>query len=103
MEDDASELALRETMIGLGMHPTPVFDRQYFHSVYYREPGGVLFELATDAPGFDVDESLDQLGTALKLPPQYESSRAEIEHKLGPLHEPLMPPLHSVTDRVVTP
>ena len=97
-EDDAAELALRETVIGLGMHPTQVIDRQYFHSVYFREPGGVLFELATDAPGFDVDEPLDELGTALKLPPQYEPSRAEIELSLPPIHEPLMPPLLGVSE-----
>jgi glyoxalase family protein len=92
-EHDAAELELRGAVVGLGMHPTPVIDREYFHSVYFREPGGVLFELATDAPGFEIDESLDQLGTALKLPPRYEPSRSEIEQKLGPLHEPLMPPL----------
>ncbi|MEO8336757.1 MAG: ring-cleaving dioxygenase [bacterium] len=102
-EDDASALVLRDTMIELGMHPTPVIDRQYFHSVYYREPGGVLFELATDAPGFAIDESLDELGTALKLPPQYEPSRAGIERKLGPLHEPLMPPLLGVHDSETVP
>ncbi|MDB4889073.1 MAG: Glyoxalase/bleomycin resistance protein/dioxygenase [Gemmatimonadetes bacterium] len=92
-ENDAAELELRNTVIGLGMHPTPVIDREYFHSVYFREPGGVLFELATDAPGFTVDETLDALGTALKLPPQYEARRAEIEQRLAPIHEPLMPPL----------
>jgi len=93
-ESDATELDLRSTVVGLGMHPTPVIDREYFHSVYFREPGGVLFELATDAPGFTVDEPLDGLGTALMLPPQYEPSRAEIENELAPIHEPLMPPLH---------
>lgn len=92
-ESDAAELALRETVVGLGMQPTPVIDRAYFHSVYFREPGGVLFELATDAPGFEIDESRERLGTELQLPPQYEPSRAEIAHKLAPIHEPLMPPL----------
>ena len=102
--DDATELELRNTVIALGMHPTPVIDREYFHSVYFREPGGVLFELATDAPGFTVDEPLDALGSALKLPPQYEPKRAEIEHRLAPIHEPLMPPLLGIheTDTVTS-
>jgi glyoxalase family protein len=95
-ESDAAELELRNTVVGLGMHPTSVIDREYFHSVYFREPGGVLFELATDAPGFAVDEPLDALGTALKLPPQYESSRAEIEQRLVPIHAPLLPPLSGI-------
>jgi glyoxalase family protein len=96
---DASELDLRQTVVGLDLHPTPVIDREYFHSVYFREPGGVLFELATDAPGFAIDEPLEALGTALKLPPQYEPSRAEIERSLVPLHEPHLPPLLVVHER----
>ena len=87
--DDATELSLREAAIGLGLSPTPVTDREYFRSVYFREPGGVLFELATDQPGFTVDEPLAQLGSKLMLPPQYEPSRAEIAAKLPPLHDPL--------------
>lgn len=90
---DPDEVSMRERMIALAMHPTPVIDRQYFHSVYYREPGGVLFELATDGPGFAVDEPLSALGTTLMLPPQYEPRRAELEGVLPPIHEPLQPPL----------
>ena len=91
--DDAAELELRARFVALGLHPTEVIDRQYFHSVYVREPGGVLFEVATDAPGFAVDEDPSSLGTALTLPPQYESRRAELEALLPELHAPLMPPL----------
>ena len=69
----------------LDLRPTDRIDRQYFHSVYFREPGGVLFEIATDAPGFTVDEPKEALGTALKLPPWYEARRAEIEAALPPL------------------
>ena len=58
---------------------SPVMDRTYFHSIYYCEPGGVLFEIATDNPGFAVDETLDKLGTKLMLPTQYEPLRAEID------------------------
>jgi glyoxalase family protein len=67
---------------------TPVIDRQYFHSVYFREPGDVLFEIATDAPGFLIDESRAELGTHLKLPPMYEPSREEIERVLPPVRLP---------------
>jgi glyoxalase family protein len=65
--------------------PTPVIDRFYFHSIYFREPGGVLFELATDGPGFATDEPLEHLGEKLALPPFLEDRRAEIEPKLTPL------------------
>jgi glyoxalase family protein len=61
---------------------TPVIDRFYFHSIYFREPGGILFEIATDGPGFTVDEPASHLGESLKLPPQYEQHRAEIERAL---------------------
>ena len=67
--DDESELALRERVIGAGLHPTEVRDRNYFRSVYFREPGGVLFELATSSPGFTVDEPREMLGQRLMLPP----------------------------------
>ena len=67
-------------------HPTSeVKDRMYFHSIYYREPGGVLFELATDTPGFATDESVEELGTGLRLPPWYESHRDRIERELPSL------------------
>lgn len=83
--DDAGELALRAAVTGAGLGATPQIDRQYFHSVYFREPGGVLFELATDAPGFATDEPVAALGTVLQLPPQYAARRAELERVLAPL------------------
>jgi len=84
--NDAAQLAARNAVGGAGLHPTPVIDRNYFHSVYFREPGGVLFELATDPPGFAIDEPVEHLGEQLKLPPQYEPHRAEIEEILPPIH-----------------
>jgi glyoxalase family protein len=66
---------------------TPVLDRQYFRSIYYREPGGVLFEIATDPPGFTVDEPIADLGTRLQLPQRLERARARIEAALPPLVE----------------
>jgi glyoxalase family protein len=65
-----------------------VIDRQYFESIYFREPGAVLFEIATESPGFAVDEPVESLGEALRLPPQYESYRAAIEERLTPLRVP---------------
>ncbi len=83
---DADQLTLRQRVIDAGAHPTPVIDRYYFHSVYFREPSGVLFELATtDGPGFAIDEPLDHLGEQLSLPPFLEPQRAEIERNLSPL------------------
>ena len=87
--DDATQLQVREQVTNAGLHPTPVIDRQYFHSVYFREPGGVLFELATDPPGFAIDEPVARLGERLMLPPQYEGHRAEIEAILPPIHLPV--------------
>jgi glyoxalase family protein len=77
--DDAQQLAWREELSETGLYVTPVMDRQYFHSIYFREPGGVLFEIATDPPGFLQDETLAELGTQLRLPPWLEPRRAEIE------------------------
>jgi glyoxalase family protein len=71
-----------------GLEVTPVIDRQYFHAIYFREPGGVLFEIATDAPGFATDESEAELGRRLMLPPRYERRRADIERVLPPLRVP---------------
>ncbi|PZP56280.1 MAG: ring-cleaving dioxygenase [Micavibrio aeruginosavorus] len=76
--DDEAELQVRAELAKAGMHLTQVIDRNYFHSVYFREPNGVLFELATDNPGFDIDEPIATLGQDLKLPAQYEQHRAEI-------------------------
>jgi glyoxalase family protein len=75
----------REKVIQNGLNITPKIDRNYFFSLYFREPGGVLFELATDNPGFAVDEPVSELGSHLKLPAQYESNRAEIEKVLPSL------------------
>jgi glyoxalase family protein len=86
--DDDAELAMRKRVADAGLHPTPVVDRNYFHSVYFREPGGVLYELATLPPGFTADEPLERLGERLMLPPQYESRREELEQVLPPL-EPI--------------
>ncbi len=71
-----------------GLHGTDVIDRQYFRSVYFREPGGVLFEIATVGPGFTADEPEETLGEALKLPPVYESHRDEIARRLRPFERP---------------
>jgi predicted esterase/catechol 2,3-dioxygenase-like lactoylglutathione lyase family enzyme len=89
VRDDASELALRERVVGAGLHPTEVRDRNYFRSVYFREPGGVLFELATSGPGFTVDEPSEMLGQRLMLPSQFEPRRAAIEAVLPPIHLPV--------------
>jgi glyoxalase family protein len=75
----------RDELAEAGLRVTEIIDRQYFRSVYFREPGGVLFELATEAPGFDVDEPLLELGRNLKLPPWLEPSRQQIEAALPPL------------------
>ncbi|HEU4642472.1 MAG TPA: VOC family protein [Gemmatimonadaceae bacterium] len=87
--DDEAQLALRARVVEAGLAPTPVIDRSYFHSVYFREPAGVLFELATVPPGFAIDEPAEHLGERLMLPPQYEPHRAEIEAVLPPVHLPV--------------
>ncbi len=79
------QLGWMERLAAIGRPTTPVIDRQYFKSIYFREPGGVLFEIATDPPGFAVDEDPSALGQALKLPPQHEPLRAELERRLPPL------------------
>ena len=86
--DDATELAVQRRLQGAGRHPTDVIDRFWFKSVYFREPGGALFEIATDGPGFGVDEPLEELGARLVLPPWLEPRRALIEAGLPPLREP---------------
>jgi glyoxalase family protein len=70
------------------MRPTPIIDRQYFLSIYFREPRGVLFELATPSPGFASDEDPDHLGEELRLPPQHEHLREHLERSLTPLENP---------------
>lgn len=78
----------RERAISAGARPTPVIDRFYFRSVYFREPSGVLFEIATLGPGFTVDEPLESLGEKLSLPPDFEHLRSEVEPKLRPVVNP---------------
>ena len=78
----------RQRVIAAGARPTPVIDRFWFRSVYFREPSGVLFELATRGPGFTADESLETLGEALTLPPDYEHMRERLEGLLTPLPDP---------------
>lgn len=79
VKDDVALMEYREKILSKGFNITPKIDRNYFYSLYFREPGGVLFELATDNPGFAVDEPVASLGSSLKLPPQYEGTRKEIE------------------------
>ena len=86
--DDAQQLAWRKQLVGKGFNVSPVMDRTYFHSIYYREPGGILFEIATDPPGFALDEHPDRLGEQLKLPAQFESHRQALERALPPLTLP---------------
>jgi len=96
--DAAEQLQLREKVTSLGLHPTPVIDRTYFQSVYVREPGNVLFEVATDGPGFTVDEPLESLGESLTLPSRLAADRASIEMILPALHRPQATPLHETPD-----
>jgi glyoxalase family protein len=88
VDDEAHELELRAAIAESGPHPTPVIDRFWFKSVYFKEPGGVLFELATDGPGFAVDEPRERLGETLVLPPWLEPQRAAIAAALPTLSSP---------------
>jgi len=87
-KDDAEQLQWRESLVELGYNVTPVMDRTYFHSIYFREPGGILFEIATEPPGFTLDETVEELGSELRLPPWLESARAQIEQVLPPIKIP---------------
>lgn len=78
----------RQELVGRGLRVTEILDRQYFTSIYFREPGGVLFEIATDTPGFDIDEPLLELGRSLKLPPWLEPSREDIENSVARIQLP---------------
>ncbi len=82
---DEDQLEMRERLARAGFHVSSVMERHYFKSIYFREPGGILFEIATDGPGFMVDEPLDSLGQSLMLPGWLESQRSEIESLLPPL------------------
>ncbi len=88
--DEEEQLEWREVIASLGLFVTEVKDRNYFKSIYFREPNGVLFEIATDPPGFVADESLEHLGEDLKLPPWLESRRTLIEEQLPELRVPKM-------------
>jgi glyoxalase family protein len=85
---DSDHEQWRERVIAAGAHPTPVIDRFWFRSIYFREPSGVLFELATYSPGFSADEAIEHLGETLVLPPWLESRREEIEAQLTPIENP---------------
>jgi glyoxalase family protein len=83
--DDDTIVQMQQKLLQAKANVTPVLDRQYFHSIYFREPGGILFEVATNPPGFAVDEDIAHLGEALKLPDWQEPNRAEIELGLKPI------------------
>jgi glyoxalase family protein len=85
---DEQQKMLRDRIVKAGLNATPVIDRTYFHSVYFREPGGVLFEIATNPPGFTIDEKVEELGTHLMLPSWLESVRKDLERVLPPVHLP---------------
>jgi len=86
--DDATQLAWRDLMFKAGRNVTPVIDRWFFKSIYFREPGGVLFEIATDSPGFTVDESPEALGRTLSLPPWFQVRRETLDVTLPPIVVP---------------
>ena len=86
--DDPQQETWRLKISGLGYGISPVMERQYFQSIYFREPGGILFEIATDTPGFTTDETPEALGSRLQLPPQYEDQRSQIERTLPPIRIP---------------
>jgi glyoxalase family protein len=85
---DAEQEDWLAAVVAAGHHPSPIMDRTYFRSIYFREPSGVLFEIATDGPGFAIDEPVESLGTTLRLPPQFEARRTPIEARLRPLRSP---------------
>jgi glyoxalase family protein len=87
-KDDNEQLQWREHLVELGYNVTPVIDRTYFNSIYFREPGGILFEIATEPPGFTLDEPIEELGSKLRLPPWMEAARSQIEQVLPPITLP---------------
>jgi glyoxalase family protein len=87
--DEETQLAWRDHLLAIGVNVSPVMDRVYFQSIYFQAPDGLLMEIATDGPGFGVDEPVASLGSGLQLPPWLESSRAEITSTLRPLTAPL--------------
>jgi glyoxalase family protein len=86
--NDEQQKAWRDVLVRSGLNVTPIIDRQYFRSIYFREPGGVLFEIATDPPGFTIDEKEEELGESLKLPRWLEPLRQHLEHTLPSVHLP---------------
>jgi glyoxalase family protein len=93
--DDVKQLKIQQELTRLGYQVSPVMDRNYFHSIYFREPGRILFEIATDTPGFLIDETVDTLGQQLRLPEWYESRREEIVASLAKIRDPQIP--HAIT------
>jgi glyoxalase family protein len=87
VENRAAQLEVRKALIDTGYNVTPVIDRDYFYAIYFRTPGGVLFEIATNEPGFDRDEDTAHLGEALKLPKQHEHLRERLEKSLQPIQD----------------
>jgi glyoxalase family protein len=96
---DKQQINLRREIIKHGLNATPIIDRIYFHSVYFREPGGVLFEIATNPPGFAIDEKLEELGSRLMLPPWLEPDRRSLEKLLPKVN---LPSLSVTTTRTIT-
>jgi glyoxalase family protein len=88
---DPEQVQWRDSLNERQYDVTPIIDRQYFRSIYFREPGGALFEIATDSPGFAIDETVECLGTSLKLPPWLESARPQLKQSLPPVKLPKMP------------
>ncbi|NEW07395.1 ring-cleaving dioxygenase [Paenibacillus sp. SYP-B3998] len=84
-KDDAEHALWRSHVTNHGFHPTPIVDRQYFNAIYFREEGGILFEIATDPPGFSRDEQPEALGEKLMLPEWFEGNRSQIESNLPPI------------------
>lgn len=85
---DGDHEAWHEHLVEIGARPTPIIDRQYFQTIYFREPRGVLFEIATPSPGFAIDEDPEHLGEELRLPPRYERLRDRLDRSLTPLSNP---------------
>jgi glyoxalase family protein len=83
--DKSTQADVRLKIVSRMLNPTPILDRNYFTSIYFREPGGVLFEVATTGPGFTIDEPVKELGKSLKLPQQFEKDREHIEKIIPPI------------------
>jgi glyoxalase family protein len=95
---DKQQQVLRQSLVRAGLNATPVIDRFYFHSVYFQEPGGILFEIATNPPGFTIDEKVEELGTHLVLPPWLEPDRKSLEKILPKVNLPSLPKTTKITE-----